>query len=505
MRRCKIWVIFIVFLMAMPTFSKSIRISKAQLKDKIMGGWAGQTVGCTFGGPTEFRSRGTFIHDYQPISWSPGNLKWWYENSPGLYDDIYMDLTFVDVFEKEGLNAPASSFANAFAHAEYALWHANQAARFNILNGMMPPESGHWLNNPHADDIDFQIEADFAGLMSPGMVNSASEICDRIGHIMNYGDGWYGGVYIAALYALSFVSDDVQWIVKQALKAIPQQSLFAQTISDVIRWHQENPRDWKENWFKVQKKWAEDVGCPNGVFDSFNIDAKVNSAWVVIGLLYGEKDFGKTISIATRCGDDSDCNPASAGGILGTILGYSQIPSFWKQGLSDVEDLDFKYTTISLNDAYEMSFKHALEMIQRNGGVVEEDEVRIETQNIKPVKLEIGFLNHYPNEKIHLKTRFINEASFEFEGIGFVLDGDLRNLSGLDQVLQVEMRIDGILLETSSLSSNFTTRKTPLFWRYQLPRKKHEVRLKILNQIQDVEIFLRDAVVYDDKPLQPQY
>ncbi len=51
----------------------------------------------------------------------------------------------------------------------------------------MPPESGHWLNNPHSEDIDFQIEADFAGLMSPGMVNSAVEICDRVGHIMNYG------------------------------------------------------------------------------------------------------------------------------------------------------------------------------------------------------------------------------------------------------------------------------------------------------------------------------
>ena len=27
------------------------------LKDKIKGGWAGQTIGCTFGGPTEFRFR----------------------------------------------------------------------------------------------------------------------------------------------------------------------------------------------------------------------------------------------------------------------------------------------------------------------------------------------------------------------------------------------------------------------------------------------------------------
>ena len=83
----------------------------------------------------------------------------------------------------------------------------------------MPPESGHWLNNPHADDIDFEIEADFAGIMAPGMPNTAAEISDKIGHIMNYGDGWYGGVYVATLYTLAFVYDDIHFIVEEALKA----------------------------------------------------------------------------------------------------------------------------------------------------------------------------------------------------------------------------------------------------------------------------------------------
>src|SRR5699024_9609383 len=110
-----------------------------------------------------------------------------YEHAPGLYDDIYMDLTFVEVFEKKGLDAPTQAFANAFAQADYTLWHANQSARYNILNGIDPPKSGHWLNNPHADDIDYQIESDYAGLMAPGMPNTASEISDKIGHIMNYG------------------------------------------------------------------------------------------------------------------------------------------------------------------------------------------------------------------------------------------------------------------------------------------------------------------------------
>ena len=40
------------------------------LRDKIKGGWAGQTIGVTFGGPTEFRYRGTMIEDYTPIAWN---------------------------------------------------------------------------------------------------------------------------------------------------------------------------------------------------------------------------------------------------------------------------------------------------------------------------------------------------------------------------------------------------------------------------------------------------
>ncbi len=108
------------------------------LKDKIKGGWAGQTISCTYGGPTEFRFRSRMVPDDHKIPWYDGYLKETYDGRPGLYDDIYMDLTFVEVFEKEGLDAPASSFAKAFANADYMLWHANQCARYNVLNGVMP-------------------------------------------------------------------------------------------------------------------------------------------------------------------------------------------------------------------------------------------------------------------------------------------------------------------------------------------------------------------------------
>ena len=346
-----------------------VTLSKEVLMDKIRGAWAGQTIGCTYGGPTEFKFNGTIMQDYTPIEWPDGNIKQLFESGSGLYDDVYMDLTFVDVFERLGLDAPVDSFAMAFAKADYPLWHANQAARYNILNGIMPPASGHWLNNPHADDIDYQIEADFAGIMSPGMPNAASDISDKIGHIMNYGDGWYGGVYVGAMYTLAFVSDDMEFIVTEALKTIPKESKFYQCLNDVIGWYKQYPNDWRQTWFECEKKWNQDIGCPEGVFFPFNIDAAINSAYIVIGLLYGEGDFFKTMDIATRCGQDSDCNPSSAGGILGAIIGYNKIPDHWKKNLKDVEDIHFAYTTISLNRTYQMSYGQALKQIERYGGV----------------------------------------------------------------------------------------------------------------------------------------
>lgn len=492
--------------------------TKKVLKDKIKGGWAGQVIGITYGGPTEYRYPGTMINDYNPIEWSDTAALWYFNNTPSLYDDVYMDLTFVDVFEKEGLDAPASSHAKAFANAGYLLWHANQAARYNILNGIMPPESGHWRNNPHADDIDFQIEADFAGLMCPGLVNTASEYCDKIGHIMNYGDGWYGGVYMAAMYSLAFVSDDIHFMVEEALKTIPSESQFYQCIHDVINWYKQYPDDWKQNWFEVQKEWSSDVGCPDGVFKAFNIDAKVNAAYVVIGLLYGNGDYAKTLEISTRCGQDSDCNPASAGGILGTILGYSNIPEKWKKAVKPVEQMDFQYTTMSLNDVYDTGFKHAIQVLKNSGADFNSDSIEIPVQQIQPAQLEVGFEGHFPVKAIDrplgkseiFKFDYENtDYTFEFEGIGFVVNGWAQNKGWSwhnreqfteNYTVLIDVFVDGKLVETSKMPTKYEIRKDGITWKFNLNEGKHTVKLVLKNPSDKYEVILQRIIIYSDAP-----
>ena len=65
-----------------------VTFSTTALQDKIKGGWAGQTIGVTYGGPFEFKFLGTMVNDYQTIPWPDGYIKQYFDNEPGLYDDI---------------------------------------------------------------------------------------------------------------------------------------------------------------------------------------------------------------------------------------------------------------------------------------------------------------------------------------------------------------------------------------------------------------------------------
>ena len=491
------------------THPQKVNMSKEVLMDKIKGAWAGQTIGCTYGGPTEFWYNGVMINDTIEIPWTDGIIKYYYENRPGLYDDVYMDLTFVDVFAKMGLDAPVEAFEQAFAYAEYPLWHANQQGRYNIRNGINSPSAGHWKHNPHADDIDFQIEADYAGIMAPGMVNAASYYCDDIGHMMNYGDGWYGGVYVAAMYALAFVYDDIHLVVEDALKVIPEQSRFYRCMKDVIECHKSDPDNWKNAWMMCNDRHSFDIGCPEGVYQPFNIDAVINSAYIIIGLLYGDGDFARTIDISTRCGYDSDCNPASSGGILGTMLGYSAIPEKWMANLREVEDMDFAYTDISLNDVYQMSFDQALQVIERNGGKVSGDDVTIKCQEPEAVRFEQAFAGLWPKPLIPVRKELRDVESISFEGSGVVVRytffKSLEEAYSKDRdneyVAQIEVMVDGKLHETVSMPVADRARKLELFYTYDLEEGPHVLTFNWLNPQPGKNIHILDCVAYGSMTL----
>ncbi|MFZ4771695.1 MAG: ADP-ribosylglycohydrolase family protein, partial [Ferruginibacter sp.] len=313
-----------------------LTISLEALENKIKGGWAGKMIGVTYGAPTEFRAQGKTFDD--PINWVPADVK-----GSVWQDDIYVQLTFMETMDKYGINAPAKKFQELFAKSGYMLWHANVQGRKNYFDGIYPPMSGNPLYNLHADDIDFQIESDYIGFICPGMPQTANKIADKIGHIMNYGDGVYGGVFVASLYTAAYFESDINKLLNRALLSLPATSDYATIIKDVLLLHQHYPADWRKAWQELENKWGKVNICEAG--KTFNIDAKLNGAFIVMGLLYGEGDIEKTLEITTRCGQDSDCNPSNAMSVLGIIKGFDALPLAYRNAVEAMADTLFDNTS----------------------------------------------------------------------------------------------------------------------------------------------------------------
>ena len=265
------------------------------------------------------------------------------------------------------------------------------------------------------------------------------------------------------------------------------------------------PNDWKRTWFEIQRQHSEDIGCPEGVFLPLNIDAKINAAYIVLGLLYGNGDFTQTMEISTRAGQDSDCNPSSAGGILGTMIGYDAIPEYWMKGLKGAENKKFKYTTLSLEQVYALSNKHALEMIRRNGGNIGPNNVTIKVQKPETVQLEQSFKDMYPIIKVALPNQDVKTLEFEFEGNGFVLRGETvrRNHELPNSVLKANLYLDGKLIEKAAeFPTDFHDRRLDIFWHYQLSDGKHQVRIEVIEDGGNAVMKSWDYIVYASKKQQ---
>jgi hypothetical protein len=381
-----------------------IRIIKTEtLKDKIAGGWAGKMIGVTYGAPTEFRAQGRTYED--SIKWKPSDIK-----GSMWQDDIYVQLTFLMSMDKYGIDAPVKKYQEMFAKAGYGLWHANMQARKNYYDSIFAPLSGTPEYNIHADDIDFQIEADYIGFMCPGMPQTASAIADKVGRIMNYGDGVYGGIFVAALYSEAYFETDIPTLIDKALLSIPAESDYYKIIKDVIKLHNHYPGDWRAAWKELEAKWGDVDIC--GAGSVFNIDAKLNGAYIVMGLLYGEGDPVKTLEISTRCGQDSDCNPSNAMAVLGVVKGFSGLPPEMQEGVKALGDSTFIYTTYSFNSAVKSTYNYALTFIEKDGGSVRSKKVKIKAQ--KPVEptLEVAF----PDVVFDKKVSVFNEDECLFKG-----------------------------------------------------------------------------------------
>jgi hypothetical protein len=201
------------------------------------------------------------------------------------------------------------------------------------------------------------------------------ELGEKFGRLMNYGDGTYAGQFVGGMYAEAFFENDVVKVIEAGLRCIPPKSQYAEMVRDMLHWCDKNPDDWQKTWQWCEDKYHKDerfshrlCSGPGGA-DDFSIDAKLNGAYIIMGLLYGKGDPEATIVISTRCGQDSDCNPSNAAGVLFTSIGYAKLPSKFTSALDPRGK--FSHTPYDFQTLGEVSKRLVRQAVVRCGGRIE--------------------------------------------------------------------------------------------------------------------------------------
>ena len=388
-------------------------------RDKMEGGWLGQAIAVLWGYPTEGKWQETMIpfdmedwYRYKPIPQSitdkaatikdskerrdymlqfyndRKNLEMYKPDKMSDQDDLYIEFMFLHSIMKNGLDVTAKEIAEDWVKYlnPVRIWGANKAAFLNFQKGIWPPWSGHPRYTIYGDAIDFQIEADLFGLISPGLPRISNAWGDKVGHIMNYGDGVYGGMAMAAMYSEAFFESDPRKLAEYSLKAIPADCGYAKMVRDVLDLHQKYS-NWQDAWKALQPKWnIKDGKVVSG------LDVRINGAYVYMGLLYGGGDFWKTMNISMRCGKDSDCNPSSAAGILGTIMGMKGIPKKWAflrdLPIDNIAIKEIYPNPVSWDDILNATVEVAKWNILENGGYLDKNIFFIPYQQPSSTPLE---------------------------------------------------------------------------------------------------------------------
>jgi len=401
-------ILVIILALMAPSIYAQEKISKIQYRqltmkdyiDKVEGGWLGQAIAVLWGQWTEGQWQGKMVpfdlEEWYRIKkditdkanslgdWQKrreflqkyindkNNWEIWQPDKMSDQDDLYIEFMFLHSIMKYGLDVTGTEIAEDWVRYLYPnrIWCANKGAYLNFTRGIWPPYSGQPSNTRWGDAIDFQIEADLFGLISPGMPRVSNAWGDKVGHIMNYGDGVYAGMAMAAMYCEAFFESNPRKLAEYSLLAIPAESGYAKMVRDVLDYHKKYP-NWQDAWKKLEPKW----GKKDGKLVS-GVDVRINGAYVYMGLLYGQGDFWKTMNISMRCGRDSDCNPSSSAGILGTVLGIKGIPEKW----SMLRDLpienkaikDIYPELIDWNTIIEKTVEVGKWNILQNGGYIED-------------------------------------------------------------------------------------------------------------------------------------
>lgn len=340
-------------------------------KNKVEGAFVGRIVGCLLGKPVEGVTREKIVRllnasDNYPIKRYISTKDIVAEvpfsdcycvdrigDYPFPDDDIDYTVLAQRVVDKYGTDFQAENVIATWCDLvpRNVFCTAERVAFKNYTDGYVPPYTA-MHQNAFREWIGAQIRADYYGYVCPGDPFTAAAMAYRDASISHTKNGIYGSMYVAALVAVAAKTSNVAECVAEALKYIPTTSRMYKAVKDVLQDYIGGVSEQK-CFDKIFAAYDDsDVHCWLHVI--------CNALIVTSALLYGNKDFTRTLSLAISAGYDTDCNGATCGSVLGMMCGTECIAPSWIAPLRGATRTDVRGSEIvKITEFVQTTVKHA--------------------------------------------------------------------------------------------------------------------------------------------------
>lgn len=303
-----------------------IKMNRDLIRDKIHACWIGKNIGGTIGTPYEGRRE---LLDVKGFVSRKGE--------PLPNDDLDLQLIWLCALEEAGPHRlTCKELAEYWLSYIPPCWNEYGVGKANIQGGWLPPMSGEFDNLKWKHSNGAWIRSEIWACLAPGYPEIARRYAFEDACVDHgLGEGTVAEQFTATIESLAFFNHDIRDILEQGLAAIPAESRVAKAVRTVMEGY-DNGKTWQEVRLELIEQ-SKDIGW---------FQAPANVGFCVIGLLYGEGDFKKSILTAVSCGDDTDCTGATVGAFLGILYGKKGIPADWAEYIGE------RIITCSVNGGY---------------------------------------------------------------------------------------------------------------------------------------------------------
>jgi ADP-ribosylglycohydrolase len=290
-------------------------LNEAEFRDRVYACWLGKNIGGTLGMPFEGKKEINNVTFYT-------NLK---QGEPAANDDLDLQILWLKAMEENKYRIDAYTLGEYWLKYIPVDWNEYGVGKKNMKLGIMPPLSGEYNNAKWKTSNGAWIRSEIWACLAPGNPMLAAQFAWSDACV-DHGcsEGTIAEIFTATLESAAFVERDRDKLIQFALSAIPADSRVTTAVKVAIE-AKKSGKTWQQARESVIAA-TEDLGW---------FQAPRNVAFTIIGWLYGDGDFGKSICIAVNCGDDTDCTGATLGSIFGIIYGTAVIPEKWRAPIGD--------------------------------------------------------------------------------------------------------------------------------------------------------------------------